>query len=995
MTVSDPFGTAELRQIVLDAWAASATRFREDANAEDLLAAGGYAGRALVELAANGVDAAAADGVPARLRMRLVDDEFRLANTGAPLTAAGVHALASLRASAKRDALGAVGFFGVGFTAVLTWTSAPRVVSTTGGVRFDEAATRSSVRDLAAPALNEELARRDGHVPALRLPWPSDPGEPPPPPGYTTEVRLPLTPPVRDEVRGLLADRDTFEDLFWALPALDEIDLPDGVMRRRTEPDGVVAIEDGDRTSRFRVVARSGELPAHLLTRRPVEQRGRTGWFLSWVRPLDSPPAADGTMGSFTVGAPVPTDEPTTLPARLVGTLPVDDTRRRLAAGPVVDWLLDAAADVYLDLLTGTEPDERWRLLPVAGFPAGPVDAALRAAVLERAEAAPFLRTATGDPVTPGQACAVPGLDADGAAMIGQAVPGLLGPILPAAAAALRPLGLVTLGWSQVSAALGGLDRPAGFWRQVYRAAAQAHPVPRPEDLADVPVPLAGGRRAMGARGCLLPAGDGEATGIGADLARRVGEVVPGLRVVHPDAVHPFLTRLGAAPADASAVLADPAMAERVERLRRDLDDVDLDPEEVRSVAGVVLDLLAAGAEPIPMLADLVLTDEEGNPWPAAELLLPDAPLAGVLDPEVDRAVVERAWVRRHGADVLVSAGVRDGFPVVTVVDPIPDAVADRLPDLDEWLERGAIESGEAFVALADLDLVDDARWPSALALIAGDPRAREALRPSATGPSYSGWWLARHATLDGHPPGHWRLPDAADLAGLYDALPAELDGTIARWIGVSADLASAAAADPAGLLDRLADPDRSLAPARVPPLTAAVVAALAGIDVDLPDGVRTLDGGVTDAETAFVLDEPWWVQVIEPGRLVPGGADPAAVARILDLPPVSANGPGTPVPVGDPPDEAGSRWIRAAGAMGFDPAGVWLTVSATVEVGLPGGDASAVAWWCAAEHHYSDGSPESLGRIAAWASGRWADRHLAIAAAASEAIALAEFGRS
>ena len=78
MTVTDPFGTADLRRVVLDAWAASPTRFREDANAEDLLAAGGYAGRALVELAANGVDAAVADGVPARLRIRLADDELRL-----------------------------------------------------------------------------------------------------------------------------------------------------------------------------------------------------------------------------------------------------------------------------------------------------------------------------------------------------------------------------------------------------------------------------------------------------------------------------------------------------------------------------------------------------------------------------------------------------------------------------------------------------------------------------------------------------------------------------------------------------------------------------------------------------------------------------------------------------------------------------------------------------------------------------------------------------
>jgi len=43
-----------------------------------------------------------------------VDGELRAANTGAPLTEAGVAALASLRASAKRGA-GTIGQFGVGF----------------------------------------------------------------------------------------------------------------------------------------------------------------------------------------------------------------------------------------------------------------------------------------------------------------------------------------------------------------------------------------------------------------------------------------------------------------------------------------------------------------------------------------------------------------------------------------------------------------------------------------------------------------------------------------------------------------------------------------------------------------------------------------------------------------------------------------------------------------------------------------------------------------
>ena len=70
---SDPFGTAELRRTVLDAWAASPARFREDANAEEDYALGGYRDRVIVELAQNAADAAARAGVPGRLRLALTD----------------------------------------------------------------------------------------------------------------------------------------------------------------------------------------------------------------------------------------------------------------------------------------------------------------------------------------------------------------------------------------------------------------------------------------------------------------------------------------------------------------------------------------------------------------------------------------------------------------------------------------------------------------------------------------------------------------------------------------------------------------------------------------------------------------------------------------------------------------------------------------------------------------------------------------------------------
>src|ERR687889_2205491 len=161
--VADPFDTAGLRRRVLAVWSDSPARFREDANAEEDLVRGGYRDRLLVELAQNAADAAARAGVPGRLRLTLEDDVLRATNTGAPLDADGVQALATLRASAKRDQPASVGRFGVGFAAVLTVSDEPAVVSTTGGVRFSAADTRAEVA--GDGPLAGEGARRGGAGP--------------------------------------------------------------------------------------------------------------------------------------------------------------------------------------------------------------------------------------------------------------------------------------------------------------------------------------------------------------------------------------------------------------------------------------------------------------------------------------------------------------------------------------------------------------------------------------------------------------------------------------------------------------------------------------------------------------------------------------------------------------------------------------------------------------------------------------------------------------
>ncbi|WP_407690025.1 sacsin N-terminal ATP-binding-like domain-containing protein, partial [Saccharomonospora iraqiensis] len=152
-----PESLRRLRETVLRTWRDSPTRLTEDTNSEHDLRAGAYRDRLFVELAQNAADAAARSGRPGRMRVRVVDGELRVANTGVPLDDDGVAALASLRASDKdraaptgsadaptdptdptaptdptgpeatvpgdpSGAAGVVGRFGVGFAAVLTVT---------------------------------------------------------------------------------------------------------------------------------------------------------------------------------------------------------------------------------------------------------------------------------------------------------------------------------------------------------------------------------------------------------------------------------------------------------------------------------------------------------------------------------------------------------------------------------------------------------------------------------------------------------------------------------------------------------------------------------------------------------------------------------------------------------------------------------------------------------------------------------------------------------
>ncbi|MGH3620228.1 MAG: sacsin N-terminal ATP-binding-like domain-containing protein, partial [Sciscionella sp.] len=572
---ADPFDTTSIRRTVLDAWRASPTRFREDANAEEDLRLGGYADRLMVELAANAADAALAAGGPGTLRLSLVDlggsadsadsvdpqghRELRAANTGAALDAAGVSALASLRASAK-VAADTVGRFGVGFAAVLAVSDEPAVLSASGGVRFSLAGTLAEVGEI--PELGVVLADRAGTAPVLRLPWPAQPGQDTVPPGFTTEVRLPLRSDV--DAEALLADaRAKAPDLLLALRGLRRLEIGTESWSRETDGSGAVTLHGPSGDTRWLLHRGHGEFSGAALRGLGVEARGRSGFWTCWAVPVDTA-GAPVLVGNDVLHAPTPTDERLSLPARLLATLPVEPTRRRILRGPAVDAVLAAAAADYPGLLFSIDPAQRLRLVPLPGFPLSEVDAVLRDGVLAALTRAAWLPSAAGGDTAPRDAVVLEGASAELVALLADVLPGLLAAELagPSSDRALAALGVRRIPLAELVDVLAGVARPPEWWRELYAALVPLADTDRgaTEELGGLPVPLADGRTVTGPRTVLLPSAELS------DVLSTLDTIdIVGLRIAHPAAAHPLLRRLGATEGGAVDLLDVPALRDAVE----------------------------------------------------------------------------------------------------------------------------------------------------------------------------------------------------------------------------------------------------------------------------------------------------------------------------------------------------------------------------------------------------------------------------------------------
>ncbi|MFC4592133.1 sacsin N-terminal ATP-binding-like domain-containing protein [Sphaerisporangium corydalis] len=1022
--MTDTFGTERMRTTVLAAWTASPARFREDANAEEDFALGGYRDRLIVELAQNAADAALRAGVPGRLRLTLENGVLVAANTGAPLDAAGVEGLSTLRVSGKRDEAGSIGRFGVGFAAVVSVCDEPLIASrATGAVRWSRAETTSLAG--AVPALAKELATRGGHVPLLRLPFEAGPVEVPE--GFDTVIRLPLRDKsVEQAVRQMLDE--TGPALPLAMPALAAIEIEvDGDPRQVTATGWQVVEESG----RF-----TAEQVAELFADRPTEERTRPFWLVRWAVPADHGRLPKDVAP--VVHAPTPSDEPLDLPALLIATFPLATDRRHVAPGPLADFLVERAAETYLTLLGSLPKTPRLLDLVPGLMGKGELDAAIRRAILRRLPDTPLLPAISppadasvpagvpgfdfGDPDDGGRAPAAPrdrsasggagpfvvaGREASvvaGTAEFLDMVSGVVPGLLPAGWASRHPA-LTTLGVKRVELAdvidmLSGDavdDRSPAWWRSLYELV----PADDREALGAVPVPLADGRLVRGPRGTLILA---DGSSLDPSLLGPLG-----LRIVHPDAAHPLLLRLGAAEATPKSVLDDPLTRATVSE---SLDSSD--PEPVAQAVLALVDAAGLTAGEAPWLSALALRGADGELYPAGELLLGGGSLAGLIDQDVPFGVAAPDLVERYGPRVLSAAGVLDGFAVVNDSDVLldPDECDHDLDAEDEWLEAVLDALPEAdvppvareFTAIRDLEYVAD--WPSALALLSRPPlrAALQPLRALVNGeiveaPSYTAWWLSHHPVLGDRRPTSLRLATGDPLLyGLYGDAPEGVDATALAMIGVRTTLAEllAGRGGPDELLDLLADPSlevdrvqlRSLwialaavEPSRVAPPT-AVRAVLNGeiVVADADDGHVIGGNGVTlgagevprglvPEGGPVVVEAPDLLPLVASRPLVLAPFDLAeALSELLDLPVIGEEVTGEVTSSGE------RRPVPAQVRSLLPTAPATYVEHAELMV-----DGVRVPWRFYEGAVHATGV-EGLARGLAWASGQWGDR-LAVAA--------------
>jgi superfamily II DNA or RNA helicase len=352
----------------LSAYDADARALSEHREIEEIVLAGGYGYRQILELVQNGADAVLEAQKPAevnqplgRIHVQLCGSHLYVANTGSPLSMEGLNALLSSHLSPKRG--NQIGRFGLGFKSLLRLNGTIDVFTRDDGdIRFDPKRCR------------KELQARYGveRAPALRLAWPLDHRER----GddaicaqlswAETIVRVEvgsdeLLLHLREEIRTFPAEFL----LFFPVPVsltLDDGEAKSREVRLSIEGDNHV-LYDGDVESRWRIATRNVSITDSRAVTDATPLHARASVPVSWAMPLVGRREEAGRFWAF-----FPTQTQTYLPGILNAPWKLNSDRNAIISGEWNNRLMAEAAQLIADTLPSLSlPEDPAR--PLDAFP--------------------------------------------------------------------------------------------------------------------------------------------------------------------------------------------------------------------------------------------------------------------------------------------------------------------------------------------------------------------------------------------------------------------------------------------------------------------------------------------------------------------------------------------------------------------------------------------------------------------------------------------------
>ncbi|MCL4216961.1 MAG: ATP-dependent helicase, partial [Candidatus Hydrogenedentes bacterium] len=348
-----------LRESRICAYEASPGDIREHFGIEQVVLAGGYGYRQVLELVQNGADAileaheacAGRDDQP-RIEVLLDKSSLYVANTGAPFSDEGIDALLRSHSSPKRG--NQIGRFGLGFKSLLRLGGKIDIASGEAAFGFDPERCRAELR----AQFNVQDA------PGLRLAWPLDEGRA----GdlrsrfswATTVVCAEIRAEsfhdhLRKEIEGFPAEFLLFLPISVSL-TLDAGRIAESKreLHRDTEEKDVV-LRDGmaQSSSRWRVVERQVSITDQHAKDDATHVHTRDVVPLAWAMPIEGKREEAGRFWAF-----FPTHTPTYLPGILNAPWKLNSDRNAVIPGEWNTALMEEAANLIADALPQLRTDD-------------------------------------------------------------------------------------------------------------------------------------------------------------------------------------------------------------------------------------------------------------------------------------------------------------------------------------------------------------------------------------------------------------------------------------------------------------------------------------------------------------------------------------------------------------------------------------------------------------------------------------------------------------